>query len=184
MNAFENNLACSLLSARSHVLKYSQAAECSRVFLLDFQGLSPDILCFQRHHCTELIQRNDLQTEKYSSLMCCIVLMLFLLPSHCQFHQPQESRKLIRHKEQTLAVVCIFKLPQTPMCLRGWKQLVESKSCPRGVMQRKTLDGFPSSCCLSNSHRQISGLIVKTHFPASYNYDKYNRMLIYLTRQF
>lgn len=116
LNASENNLACSLLSARSHVLKYSQAAECSRVFLLDFQGLSPDILCFQQHHCTELIQRNDLKTEKYSSLTCCIVLMLFLLPSHCQFHQPQESRKLIRHKEQTLAVVCYVNYHR-PLCV-------------------------------------------------------------------
>lgn len=44
MNAFENNLACSLLSAGSHALNYSQAAKSSRGFLLDFQGLSPDVL--------------------------------------------------------------------------------------------------------------------------------------------
>lgn len=45
MNASENNLDCSLLSAGSHALNHSQAAKSSRGFLLDFQGLSPDVLC-------------------------------------------------------------------------------------------------------------------------------------------
>lgn len=74
------------------------------------------------------------------------------------------------------------------MCLLRWKELVKSKQdseqCPRGARPHKTLDAFPSFCCHSNSHRQISGPIVKTHFLASYNYDEYDRMLIYLTWQF
>lgn len=58
------------------------------------------------------------------------------------------------------------------------------KNQPREARWRRTPNIFPSFCSLSNSHRQISGPSVKTHFLASYNYDEYNRMLIYLTWQF
>ena len=79
MNAFENTLACTLLSAGNHSLRYSQAAMSSQDFLLDSQGLSLQTFCFQQHHCIERLRCSDLQNENCSSLMMFLCDSSFLV---------------------------------------------------------------------------------------------------------